>query len=276
MVLGAQDMVFTLYGDYIRYRGGEIWTGSLIQLLKHLGMSEQAVRSVLSRMWKKGWLQRRRVGRKSYYSLTEKSQELLATGAQRIFEPEDEEWSGDWYLIAYNIPESQRQQRNKLRRQLTWMGCGAFNTAIWISPWDITNDVLEVGRRLGIEEFVQVFRAQHLGFADPKVLVARCWDLERINSQYAAFVDKYEPMLARDKGALEDWDHVDPAQCFTTRFMLLHEYREFPFVDPHLPPELLPSDWLRVRAAELFKEYYALLTAKANQFVDSVYQEAPE
>ena len=52
MVLGAQDMVFTLYGDYIRYRGGEIWTGSLIQLLKHLGMSEQAVRSVLSRMWR--------------------------------------------------------------------------------------------------------------------------------------------------------------------------------------------------------------------------------
>lgn len=275
-MLGSQGMVFTLYGDYIRYRGGEIWTGSLIKLLLHLGMSEQAVRSVLSRMWKKGWLRRRRVGRKSYYSLTKKSEKLLAAGAQRIFEPEDGEWSGDWYLVGYNIPESHRHERNKLRRQLTWMGCGAFNTAIWISPWDVTESVLEVSRRLQIEDYVQVFRARHLGFADPKVLAARCWDLERINGQYASFVEKYEPMLERDCQSQAEWDEVDPAACFTTRFMLLHEYREFPFVDPHLPPELLPSDWLSDRAAELFKEYYALLTAKANQFVDSVFQEAPE
>jgi phenylacetic acid degradation operon negative regulatory protein len=275
-VLGSQQMIFTLYGDYIRYRGGEIWTGSLIKLLKHLGMSEQAVRSVLSRMWKKGWLKRRRVGRKSYYSLTSKSQELLAAGAQRIFEPEDGEWSGDWYLVTYNIPESKRHQRNKLRRQLTWMGCGSFNTAIWISPWDIAESVREVSTRLAIEEYVQVFRARHLGYADDQDLVARCWELERINSQYAGFVEKYGPMLERDRARLSNWDQVDPAECFTTRFMLLHEYREFPFVDPHLPPQLLPSDWLSVVAAELFKEYYALLTAKANQFVDSVFEKAPE
>jgi phenylacetic acid degradation operon negative regulatory protein len=276
MVLGSQQMIFTLYGDYIRYRGGEIWTGSLIRLLKHLGMSEQAVRSVLSRMWKKGWLRRRRVGRKSYYSLTKKSQDLLAAGAQRIFEPEDGEWSGDWYLIAYNIPEARRQQRNKLRRQLTWMGCGSFNTAIWISPWDVSESVHEVCLRLGIDDYVQVFRARHLGFAQPEELVARCWDLGRINSQYAGFVKTYGPMLARDRARLGEWDSVDAAECFATRFMLLHEYREFPFVDPHLPPQLLPSDWLRIEAAELFKEYYALLTAKANQFVDSVFEKAPE
>jgi phenylacetic acid degradation operon negative regulatory protein len=276
VVLGSQDMVFTLYGDYIRYRGGEIWTGSLIELLRHLGMSEQAVRSVLSRMWKKGWLKRRRVGRRSYYSLTKKSVELLTAGARRIFEPEDGEWSGDWYVVAYNIPESKRLQRNKLRRQLTWMGCGAFNTAIWISPWDVTESISEVSRRLHIDEFVQVFRSQHLGFAQDKVLVARCWDLKLINSQYEAFVKKYEPMLARDKARIAEWNEVDPGECFGTRFMLLHEYREFPFVDPHLPPELLPSDWLSVRAAELFKEYYALLTAKANQFVDSVFEAAPD
>lgn len=275
-MLDSQGMIFTLYGDYIRYRGGEIWTGSLIKLLKHLGMSEQAVRSVLSRMWKKGWLKRQRVGRRSYYSLTEKSQELLAAGAQRIFEPEEGDWSGDWYLVTYNIPEEKRQQRNKLRRQLTWMGCGAFNTAIWISPYDVTSSVREVSLRLRIEEYVQVFRAQHFGFTDAKELVARCWDLDRINGQYASFIDKYGPMLARDKARLNDWDTVDPAECFTRRFMLLHEYREFPFVDPHLPPELLPSDWLSIQARELFKEHYAFLTAKANRFVDTVFEKAPE
>lgn len=275
-VLDSQGMIFTLYGDYIRYRGGEIWTGSLIKLLKHLGMSEQAVRSALSRMWKKGWLKRRRIGRRSYYSLTDKSQKLLATGARRIFEPEDGEWSGDWHVVVYNIPEEKRHQRNKLRRELTWLGCGAFNTAIWISPYDVTRSVREVSSRLGIEEYVQVFRAEHLGFAHARELVARAWDLDRINDQYASFIEKYAPLLSRDRDKLDEWDEVDPAHCFTRRFMLLHEYREFPFVDPHLPPELLPSDWLSTKATELFKEYYALLTAKANHFVDSVFEKAPD
>jgi phenylacetic acid degradation operon negative regulatory protein len=275
-MLDSQGMIFTLYGDYIRYRGGEIWTGSLIKLLKHLGMSEQAVRSALSRMWKKSWLKRRRIGRRSYYSLTEKSQELLRAGAQRIFEPDEGEWSGNWYLVTYNIPETKRHQRNRLRKELTWIGCGAFNTAIWISPYDVTRNVREVSRRLGIERYVHVFGADHLGFTDAKKLVTRCWDLERINGQYASFISKYEPMLSRDKERLEDWVKVDSAECFTRRFMLLHEYREFPFVDPHLPPELLPPDWQSTRATELFKEYYALLTAKANQFVDLVFEKAPE
>lgn len=269
-------MIFTLYGDYIRYRNGEIWTGSLIKLLECLGMSEQAVRSALSRMWKKGWLQRRRIGRRSYYSLTDKSRNLLSDGAQRIFEPEDADWSRDWHIVIYNIPEDKRHQRNKLRRELTWMGCGAFNTAIWVSPYDVTSRVQSVSLRLGIEEYVQVFRAHHLGFTDPKELVARCWDLEQINGQYASFIEKYKPLLDRDKKRLANWPEVDPAECFTRRFMLLHEYREFPFVDPRLPPELLPSDWLGVEATEVFKEYYALLTAKANQFVDSVFERAPE
>ena len=78
------------------------------------------------------------------------------------------------------------------------MGCGAFNTAIWVSPWDVTEDVAEVSRRLGIEEHVQVFRSQHVGFASAKELASWCWDLKRINSQYAAFVEKYDPMLSRD------------------------------------------------------------------------------
>jgi len=46
----SEDLVFTLYGDYIRHRGGEAWTGSLIELLGPLGLSEQAVPDPMSGM----------------------------------------------------------------------------------------------------------------------------------------------------------------------------------------------------------------------------------
>ena len=111
----SQDLVFTLYGDYIRHRGGEAWTGSLIQLLDLCGLSEQAVRSTLSRMSQKGWLESRKSGRHSFYSMTPKFLELLEEGARRIFQPRCDPWDGLWYLLTYSVPESKRNLRHRLR-----------------------------------------------------------------------------------------------------------------------------------------------------------------
>ena len=66
----TQEMVFTLYGDHIRHRGGEAWAGSLIELLGLFGASGQAVCSTFSRTSRKGWLENRKASRFSFYSLT--------------------------------------------------------------------------------------------------------------------------------------------------------------------------------------------------------------
>jgi phenylacetic acid degradation operon negative regulatory protein len=59
------------------------------------------------------------------------------------------------------------------------------------------------------------------------------------------------------------------------RFMLVHEYRSSPYVDPNLPVELLPGDWLGERATLLFQQYRDLLADEAEAFVDSVLARAP-
>jgi phenylacetic acid degradation operon negative regulatory protein len=56
------------------------------------------------------------------------------------------------------------------------------------------------------------------------------------------------------------------------RFILIHEYRKFPFFDPDLPRALLPENWLRREAAALFHEYHDLLAEKANEYFDSVFK----
>ncbi len=45
-----QDLVFTLYGEYLLHRDEPIWVGSLISLLQPFGLAEAAVRTALSRM----------------------------------------------------------------------------------------------------------------------------------------------------------------------------------------------------------------------------------
>jgi hypothetical protein len=42
------------------------------------------------------------------------------------------------------------------------------------------------------------------------------------------------------------------------------------YVDPDLPQELLPENWLRPQAAALFDEYNDSLSEKANEYFDSV------
>ena len=187
----SQDMVFTLYGDYIRHRGGEASTGSLIELLGLFGLSGQAVRSTLSRMSHKGWLKSRKAGRHSFYSLTPKCIELLEEGAERIFQPRCDPWDGRWHLLTYSIPESKRPLRRKLRKRLLWLGFGALHHGTWISPRDLRAEVERVVDALDIRPYVELYNAEHRGFASDEEIVARCWNLKLLNDYYADFITRH-------------------------------------------------------------------------------------
>ena len=269
-------MIFTLYGDYIRHRGGEAWTGSLIELLGLFGLSGQAVRSTLSRMSQKGWLKNRKVSRYSFYSQTPKFLNLLEEGAQRIFQPRYDPWDGRWHLLTYSIPESKRHLRRRLRRRLLWLGFGALNHATWISPRDLRTEVEQVVNALRVRSYVEFFTGEHRGFASDEEIVARCWDLKRLDDYYTDLVARYDPPFQEHQARLMAGGSLEPQECFAQRFMLIHEYRSSPYVDPNLPLELLPDDWLGERATQLFQQYHDLLVEEAEAFVDSVFAKAPE
>lgn len=267
-------MIITLYGDYIRHVGGSIWIGSLIRLLGYFGLSQQAVRSTVSRMTRRGMLRIDRVGTRSYYSLTDKSAKMVEDGAARIFHfhsPRDQ-WDGQWHLVTYSVPENEREARDRFRQELEWMGFGMLTNALWISPHDYRREIEQLAESLGMRGRVELFTARHDGFADARTIVARCWDLPAINARYSAFVNKYRPACEEHLRRLAHGDDLEPSEYFVRRFNLIHEYRRFPYIDPELPAELLPSDWCGTEAAALFRQYHGLLAEKANAFFYSVYE----
>lgn len=262
--------MLTLYGDYIRFRGGEIGIGSLIKLLGNFDLSEHAIRSAVSRMVRAGLLKVRHKGPKSYYSLTEEGLQLLKEGEHRIFERKENGWDGNWYVVVYYIPEEQRDARDQLRQELTWMGYAPLSTATWISPRDLSKEVEALVKKLKIKDYVQVFRANHLGFSNPKAIISRCWELNRIHEKYFSFINEHNCKLEEHRERLKNGENIDPSECFTERFKLIHEYRRLPYFDPDLPEELLPKNWLRSQASALFYEYHDLLADRANEYFDSV------
>lgn len=92
----TRSMIFTIFGDYIRHYGNEIWIGSLIKLLEAFGHNEQAVRVAVSRMSKQGWLKSERHGNKSFYSLTEQGKVPMKEAARRIYKEPLPKWDGTW------------------------------------------------------------------------------------------------------------------------------------------------------------------------------------
>jgi phenylacetic acid degradation operon negative regulatory protein len=269
-MLRPRAAMLTLYGDYVLKRGGEIGIGSLVILLGNFGLSEQAIRSAVSRMCRAGLLKVRRAEQKSYYSLTEDGHSLLTKGTQRIFVRKNHQWDRSWNIVIYSIPESMRQARDRLRLELGWLGYGPLSEATWISPYDLTKEVEDLAKRLQIKDCIQVFQAEHQGSTDPKNIVSRCWNLGKIHERYANFIAKYRPKLESHLKRLQAGETIEPSECFVERFNLIHEYRRLPFLDPDLPRELLPGSWLRPEAAALFSEYHDSLAEKANEYFDSV------
>ena len=63
------SLIITFYGDAILPRGGSVWLGTLLQFLEMLEIDGGVVRTAVSRLAADGWLDRDKVGRKSFYKL---------------------------------------------------------------------------------------------------------------------------------------------------------------------------------------------------------------
>jgi phenylacetic acid degradation operon negative regulatory protein len=270
-----QELVFTLFGEYLLDRKEAVWVGSLISLLQPFDLSEGAVRTVLSRMARKGWLDAQRVGRNSFYDLTPRGRRLLEEGQARIFHPSwGTPWDGSWFLLAYSIPEDVRHLRDRLRDRLAWLGFGSLGNGLWISPHDVETEVCELAEQLGIEQHLECFRARRVGDRDAEGLVANCWDLPAVSRHYCDFLGRWTADLERCKVGVPT-GVVTPEECFTLRFDLIHEFREFPLEDPYLPRPLLPPDWAGEPATKLFHALHDLVAGPADAYVDSVLSNAP-
>ncbi len=258
-----RSVVFDLFGDHLRYHGGEARTQALVDLLEVFDVGEPTARIVLARMRKEGWFDTRREGRQVVYTLTDRAWQLLDEGRTRIFERAHPPWDGQWRMVIYAVPEQDRAERERLRRTLSWLGFGPLATATWVSPHERLDDVEralpETTARLDLLTGRSRSRATDLD------MVERCWDLKALGRDYQDLVGRLEEL----PGAAELAGLPGP-EALRLRTELVSGYRQFPFRDPDLPAELLPADWPGTRAHELFVAAHEALAQPADAFVAAV------
>jgi phenylacetic acid degradation operon negative regulatory protein len=260
----ARSLVFDLFGDYLRYRGGEVRLRGIIALADCFDVPEPTIRVVVSRLRKEGWLTSRRDGRETIYSLTDATWNLLDEGRARIFDRAAGPWDHHWNMVIYSVPETDRALREQLRKKLAWFGFGPLASSIWLCPHDRLDDMQaafadEPAARL------DVFRSHSAGPEADRDIAARAWDLAELDHDYRELLQVYRPRLARYREA-----GPTGTQALIERMQLVHDYRRFPFRDPDLPPELLPQGWSGRQAHEVFLEAHELLRPAAEACVDQL------
>lgn len=259
-----RSLVFDIFGDHLRYRGGRAQLRHLVAMMEPFGIPETTARVALARMRREGWLSSRREGRSTVYALTEQAWSLLDEGRDRIFDRARDPWDGTWSMVIYSVPESERALREQLRRRLSWFGFGPLSASVWISPHDRLDAVATtLGGASGAR--IDTFRSASAGRTADRDVAARAWDLEALDRDYRDLLTTYAARLpAYRDGA------VTGARALVERLQLIGDYRTFPFRDPDLPPELLPEQWSGRRAHEVFLEAHGLLRAPAEAFVDEI------
>src|SRR5699024_1257127 len=251
--------------------GNVIWIGSLIRLLEAFGHNEQSVRAAVSRMSIQGWIESTKKGNKSYYSLTERRRARMEEASKRIYKTASPDWDGQWRILVYTIPEEKRHLRDELRKELTWSGLGVLSNSCWITPNPLEEEINRLIDKYGIHSYVSFFQGDYTGMNDQKKMVDKCWDLPAIAAQYQQFINKYRMMYRTSKTKLNNGQMTD-SEAFVQSASLVHQYRKFLFIDPNLPKELLPEEWIGDFAAALFTDYYRLLTEPATRFFESVFE----
>jgi phenylacetic acid degradation operon negative regulatory protein len=262
-----QDLAVTLIADYTLHIRAWLPTAAIVTLLGEFGVTAGAARTAISRLARRGVLEGSKSGRRSSYRLTGPAAGDLSFGGTSIaaFAAGPDSWDGSWTAFVFTMPKEEKTRRSSLRAQLRWRGYAPLYDGVWVSPRPLTDqDHAElVAATPGA---TTAFRARHLRFAsgttrDP----IEAWDLTAIAEQYETFIRRWDPLLPDIRARA-----ITGTAAVRARTEVMDTYRRFPALDPRLPLELLPPDWPRVRAREVFLAVYDGLADPAQDHVRTV------
>lgn len=226
------SLLRTVVGLFLRPLGW-ISTADLVSLAGDLGIEAAQARTGIARLKQKGLLlaeRRDAVG----YRLNPAALAMLQRGDRRIFAMRQMTDADPWCLVSFSIPETERAVRHQLRRRLHWIGAGVVSSALWICPGHLQDEVRQIVDEVGARAWVTLFPAgMPVTDRTPADSAASWWDLDALADEHRRFQESLTTL---------------PAEPFAAYVHLLDRWRTLPYLDPGLPPSMLPADWPGTRS----------------------------
>ena len=244
--LSVWSLVVTIFGDAIAPRGGVLRLSALQQITDHIGTSNNALRTAMSRLASDGWLVRQRIGRASFYSPSAMANCENEAASRKIYHFFPNDWNKNWlFAISTDLEGFQLATRESLH----FAGFAFQSRKLAIAPdFRIAGKEGPVFKAKG----VSVFEAHSLGSNDIDEILGNlifhhdCTDLYHQFSVSAA-------KLAVE---LRTCGEISGLDALVLRLLLLHQWRRIVLKDVCWSRDLRRSDWPGFPAQKLIRELY--------------------
>ena len=262
--LNARALILTVFGDSISTHGGIIWLGSLISLVKPLGINQRLVRTSVFRLSEKEMLQSRQVGRRSFYSFTDRGFRQFIHAAERIYRQENSVWDGEWRLVFTNLDKIKNKRREVFQKELIWLGFSRLSNGIYGHPTVDIDEVRQVVNEMKLQGSIVLMEAGNRN-DDPlgasRKLLRHAFKFDAIDAEYHDYIESFKVFL--DAGL--DPTPADDELCFLLRTLLIDRFRRILLHEPELPLELLPPDSLSHHARMITAQIYHRISDAADR-----------
>ncbi|QFG21574.1 PaaX family transcriptional regulator C-terminal domain-containing protein [Actinomadura sp. WMMB 499] len=248
-----QHLLLSILGDFWPGSTAPIPGAALVALLQACGTTPDGARVAINRLVRREVLIRTRHGRTSRYHL---SQAVVAGGVAGLprmmtFGADSAEpgWDGTWILVTVAATTDQAARRS-LRTRLRALGFGMLSDSVWIAPSTHRDAAVELAAASDVPVVVVHGTVVHPvtgGVLD----TLTTWPMTEIRGDYEDFIAAHRPVIDRARRG-----EVSPDEAFGLRVRMTDHWRGLYRRDPGLPSEVLPPDWPRARAHEIFAELY--------------------
>jgi len=69
----------------------------------------------------------------------------------------------EWLMIIFDIPEKRKRDRNILRRFLCTLGFQKIQQSVWVSPYDIYDELKAIVNNLKLRQCIKILKVKELG-----------------------------------------------------------------------------------------------------------------
>lgn len=121
---------------------------------------------LLSKLRKDGLIEKRQKKQQSWWTITKKGLERLKVRKKNVDLPSGvyaKEFSDDWNLVIFDIPEKLKHIRVWLRKQLKSLDFVMLQKSVWIGKCGIPNDLMHDMRNLKILPYLHILKIHKKG-----------------------------------------------------------------------------------------------------------------
>lgn len=190
-----------------------------------------------------------------YYRLTSEGQKKiqrdfpLMTMQKRV-------WDKKWRMVLFDIEETNKRIRERLRNKLRELGFGMLQKSVFISPYNVAQDFVEFVESLDLSEFIYVIQSSDILSGNVKSLAGKVWKLDKLNDEYKEIIKKIEEnaLITISDRHKKINTKINVQEKIKMIREVRQKYLELIMKDPLLPKELLPGNWTGEKVRDLIKK----------------------